>query len=161
MTERDEQLNPPNRLTEREDALAPPGRNPEEVAGVIDEAPLPAPPLAKDVHPQEPQPLDPDDPLLNQPLGAMIPDAPISEGIPPPGTTEPPHDPAHTGNRAEQLISGATSIVVNRSRRFSITRVAMMPGTAQANDESMGMNDFPLSPAFTISLSIRYAARAM
>ena len=34
--------------------------------------------------------------------------------------------------RAEQVISGATRIVVSRSRGLSMTRVAMMPGMAQA-----------------------------
>ena len=52
-------------------------------------------------------------------------------------------------------------MVARRSRRFSITRVAMMPGTAQAIDDSMGMNDLPLSPQRDINLSIRKAARAM
>ena len=41
----------------------------------------------------------------------------------------------YTGSRAEQLISGAMRMVASRSRRFSMTRVAMMPGTAQANDD--------------------------
>ena len=45
---------------------------------------------------------------------------------------------------AEQLINGAIIIVVSRSRRFSITRVAITPGIAQANDDSSGMNDLPL-----------------
>ena len=67
----------------------------------------------------------------------------------------------YTGKRALQLMSGATRMVVSRSRRFSITRAAMMPGMAQANDDSSGMNDLPLSPTRAISLSIRYAARAM
>ena len=62
---------------------------------------------------------------------------------------------AYTGSRALQLISGATRIVVSRSRRFSITRVAITPGIAQANDDSSGMNDLPLRPTRTISLSIR------
>ena len=34
--------------------------------------------------------------------------------------------------RAEQVISGATRIVVSRSRRLSITRADMIPGMAQA-----------------------------
>jgi hypothetical protein len=34
----------------------------------------------------------------------------------------------YTGNRAEQLISGATRIVTSRSFRFSIVRVAITPG---------------------------------
>ena len=52
-------------------------------------------------------------------------------------------------------MSGAIRMVVKRSRRFSITRVAMTPGIAQANEESSGMNDLPESPTRTISLSIR------
>jgi hypothetical protein len=108
MTEHDEQLNPPFRLSEDEDNLAPPNRIPEEAAGVIDEAPLPAPPLANDVQPQEPQPLAPEDPLLTQPLGATIPDAPISAGVPEAGATESPHDPSHTGNRGSQPASART-----------------------------------------------------
>ena len=67
----------------------------------------------------------------------------------------------YTGKRAEQLMSGATRIVASRSRRFSMTRVAMMPGTAQATDESSGMNDLPLSPQRDITRSMRNAARAM
>src|SRR5262249_58592522 len=67
----------------------------------------------------------------------------------------------YTGSRAEQLISGATRIVAKRSRRFSITRVAMIPGTAQATDDSSGMNDLPLRPARDMSRAIKKAARAM
>ncbi len=52
-------------------------------------------------------------------------------------------------------MSGAIRIVVKRSRRFSMTRVAITAGIAQANDDSRGMNDFPLSPTRTISRSIR------
>ena len=58
-------------------------------------------------------------------------------------------------------MSGATRIVASRSRRFSMTRVAMIPGTAQATEDSIGMNDLPLRPQRAISLSIRNAARAM
>ena len=58
-------------------------------------------------------------------------------------------------------MSGAMRIVARRSRRFSITRVAMIPGTAHANDESRGMNDLPLKPTPAISRSMRNAARAM
>ncbi len=78
----------------------------------------------------------------------------------PPGMNAPINS-VYTGSRAEQLINGATRIVVNRSRRFSITRVAMMPGIAHANDDNSGINDLPLNPTRTISLSIKYAARAM
>ena len=60
-----------------------------------------------------------------------------------------------TGSRALQLISGATKIVTSRSRRFSITRVAIIPGTAQANDDNSGINDFPDNPIRDISLSIK------
>ena len=60
--------------------------------------------------------------------------------------TNAPINSTYTGNRAEQLINGATRIVVSRSRRFSITRVAITPGIAQANDDSSGMNDLPLKP---------------
>ncbi len=52
-------------------------------------------------------------------------------------------------------------MVARRSRRFSMTRVAMIPGTAQATLDSIGMNDLPLRPQRDISLSIRNAARAM
>ena len=58
-------------------------------------------------------------------------------------------------------MSGAISIVTMRSRRFSITRVAITPGMAQANDDISGMNDLPLRPSRAISRSIRKAARAM
>ena len=67
----------------------------------------------------------------------------------------------YTGRRAEQLMRGAISIVTMRSRRFSITRVAITPGIAQANEDISGMNDFPLSPSLAIRRSIRKAARAM
>ena len=67
----------------------------------------------------------------------------------------------YTGNRAEQLIKGAIRIVTIRSRRFSMTRVAITPGIAQANDDMSGMNDLPLKPSRDMSRSIRKAARAM
>jgi hypothetical protein len=38
----------------------------------------------------------------------------------------------YTGRRAEQVMSGATMMVVRRSRQFGIVRAAMMPGIAQA-----------------------------
>ncbi len=77
------------------------------------------------------------------------------------GLRKAPISRMYTGSRAEQLISGAVRIVARRSRRFSMTRAAMMPGTAQATDDSIGMNDLPLRPQRDISLSIRNAARAM
>ncbi|MNN50429.1 hypothetical protein D3C81_1650150 [compost metagenome] len=63
--------------------------------------------------------------------------------------------------RAEQVISGAIRMVVRRSRFASITRVAMMPGMAQAKLDSRGMKARPCSPAPPMILSIRKAARAM
>src|SRR4051794_21436562 len=67
----------------------------------------------------------------------------------------------YTGMRAEQLMSGATRIVTRRSLRFSMVRVAMMPGMAQAKLLSIGMNDFPCRPAFDMRRSMMNAARAM
>ncbi len=67
----------------------------------------------------------------------------------------------YTCSRALQLISGAIRIVTSRSRRSSMARVAITPGTAQANEDSSGMNDLPLRPIRDMSPSIRYAARAM
>ena len=63
--------------------------------------------------------------------------------------------------RAEQVISGATRMVVSRSRLLSITRVAMMPGMAQAKLDSSGMKARPCRPAPPMIRSIRKAARAM
>ncbi len=63
--------------------------------------------------------------------------------------------------RAEQVISGATKIVASRSRRLSMTRVDMMPGMAQAKEDSSGMKARPCSPAPPMMRSIRKAARAM
>src|SRR5260221_14520730 len=67
----------------------------------------------------------------------------------------------YTGCRAEQLISGATRMVVIRSRRFSMTRVAITPGTAHANDDIRGTNDLPDNPTLVIRRSTMNAARAM
>ena len=58
-------------------------------------------------------------------------------------------------------MKGAIMIVVRRSRRLSMVRVAMMPGIAQANDEISGMNERPESPTRPISRSMMNAARAM
>lgn len=63
--------------------------------------------------------------------------------------------------RAEQVISGATMMVVSRSRLLSITRAAMTPGMAQAKLLSNGMKARPCSPAPPMIRSIRKAARAM
>ena len=56
---------------------------------------------------------------------------------------------------------GATSIVTSRSFLFSIVRVAIIPGMAQAKELSSGMNDFPWRPTLLISRSIMNAALAM
>ena len=66
---------------------------------------------------------------------------------------------AYTGRRAEQVISGATKIVVKRSRGSLILRVAIIPGTAQAKLDSNGINARPLKPALNMSLSSKNAAR--
>ncbi len=63
--------------------------------------------------------------------------------------------------RAEQVISGATRMVVSRSRLLSITRVAITPGMAQAKLDSSGMKARPCRPAPPMILSSRKAARAM
>ena len=62
---------------------------------------------------------------------------------------------AYTGKRAEQVINGAAMIVAILSRRLGITRVAMMPGTAHAKLEIIGMIDWPDKPTERIVLSIR------
>jgi len=66
---------------------------------------------------------------------------------------------AYTGRRAEQVISGASSMVARRSRQLGMVRVAMIPGMAQANEESSGMNERPDRPMLPISRSSRNAAR--
>ena len=70
-----------------------------------------------------------------------------------------PISSAYTGSRAEQVISGATMIVVRRSRGSWIERVAMMPGMAQAKLDSSGMKLRPVRPAARIGRSSRKAAR--
>ena len=66
----------------------------------------------------------------------------------------------YTGSRAEQVINGVTRIVASRSRLFSIVRVAMIAGTAQAYAESSGINALPFSPIDRITRSAISAARA-
>ena len=67
----------------------------------------------------------------------------------------------YTGSRAEQLISGATIMVVKRSRLSSIVRVAIIPGIAQAKLESRGMKDLPERPQLVRKRSISKAALAI
>src|SRR5690606_14769864 len=66
---------------------------------------------------------------------------------------------AYTGRRAEQVINGATNIVVRRSRGSLIVREAIIPGTAQAKLDNRGMKARPERPALNINLSSRKAAR--
>ena len=56
-------------------------------------------------------------------------------------------------------MNGAIMMVVMRSRRLSMVRVAMMPGIAQANDDSSGMNARPESPTRPMMRSMMKAAR--
>ena len=58
-------------------------------------------------------------------------------------------------------MNGAIMMVAMRSFGFSIVRVAMMPGTAQAKLLSNGTNALPCSPTARIRRSIKNAARAM
>ena len=58
-------------------------------------------------------------------------------------------------------MNGAIMIVAIRSLGFSIVRVAIIPGTAQAKLLSKGTNAFPCNPTARIRRSIRKAARAM
>ncbi len=67
----------------------------------------------------------------------------------------------YIGRRAPQLISGSTSMVVMRSRRFSSTRVPNMPGTVQPKPISMGIKLLPCRPTHFIRRSTRKAARAI
>ena len=66
---------------------------------------------------------------------------------------------AYTGSRAEQVISGASKMVAIRSRTFGMVRVAIMPGIAQAYEDSSGMNERPESPMLPMRRSSRNAAR--
>ena len=59
------------------------------------------------------------------------------------------------------VVGGAIIIVMSRSFLDSIVRVAMIPGIAQAKEPRSGMNAFPWSPTFPITLSMMNAARAM
>ena len=49
--------------------------------------------------------------------------------------------------------------MASRSRADGIVRVAMIPGIAQANDDSRATNARPSRPAIAITRSIRKAAR--
>ena len=96
-------------MSSRDRNLAPPGRSPEEISDVIDEGPLPGPPPAGEAGPEAPEPIEPADPLLSEPLGALVPNDPISANRPGQSSSEPPHDPSHTGNQPSQPASAANA----------------------------------------------------
>jgi hypothetical protein len=52
-------------------------------------------------------------------------------------------------------MNGAAIMVAIRSRLFGMTRVAIIPGTAQAKLEIIGMIDCPDKPTERIALSIK------
>ena len=52
-------------------------------------------------------------------------------------------------------------MVTMRSLRFSMVRVAMIPGIAQANEDINGRKDLPLIPSADMNLSIMKAALDM
>ena len=72
-----------------------------------------------------------------------------------------PTSTVNTGSRAEQVINGAVMMVAIRSRDDGSVRVAMIPGIAQANDDSIATKARPSNPAVAITRSIKNAARAM
>lgn len=78
----------------------------------------------------------------------------------PPGSST-PIIITYTGSRAEQLASGATRMVMSRSRGFAMVRVAMIPGIAQAYELSSGIKARPFSPTRLINRSMMNATRAM
>jgi hypothetical protein len=67
----------------------------------------------------------------------------------------------YTGNRAEHVANGAVMMVAIRSREDGSVRVAMIPGIAQANDESIATKARPSNPVLAITRSIKNAARDM
>ena len=110
-------------MSSRDRNLAPPGRSPDETAGLMDEAPLPGPPAGVDTPPAAPTPIEPADPLLseplgalvpNEPLGALVPNDPVSEEVPSSGASESPHDPSPTGVQPSQPATAANAPEVPR-----------------------------------------------
>ena len=65
----------------------------------------------------------------------------------------------YIGNLAEQVIKGVTKMVISRSRQFSIFRVAITAGIAQAAPDIKGITLFPFSPNGLIILSIKKTTR--
>src|ERR1700722_6820540 len=105
-------------------------------------------------------------------------DAAISADVPPPrysrnivtpcalsphhwvrGATSRPTSNVYTGSRAEHVVNGAVTMVAIRSREDGNVRVAMIPGIAQANDESIATKERPSSPVVAITRSIKSPAR--
>ncbi len=105
---------------------------------------------------------------------AVIADAPPSRYIPNIATPRPERGPIiasagtnmpmrsrYTGRRAEHVASGTPSMVAMRSLLEGMVRVAMTPGIAHANADSIATNARPSSPALLITRSMRKAARDM
>src|ERR1700743_1732261 len=60
----------------------------------------------------------------------------------------------YTGKRAEQVTSGVTIMVIILSFQFSMLRVLIIDGTAQAKPPMSGTTDLPFNPTLRITLSI-------
>ena len=67
----------------------------------------------------------------------------------------------YIGRRAEQLIKGSIIIVMILDLRLSMVLVAIIAGTLHPKPMIRGINDFPCSPIWCISLSMMNAARAI
>ncbi len=67
----------------------------------------------------------------------------------------------YTGNLAEQLINGVINMVSNLSFLFSIFRVLITAGMAQAKPLIMGITLLPLRPTVRIIRSVRELMRAI
>src|SRR5690606_29351139 len=67
----------------------------------------------------------------------------------------------YTGIRAEHVVNGVTSMVINRSFGFSILRALMIAGIAQAVPDTNGTTDFPLKPKGFMIQSIIKTTRLM
>ena len=68
---------------------------------------------------------------------------------------------AYTGKRAEQVVKGVTKMVINRYFQFSMFRVAITAGMAQAVHEISGMTLLPFNPKRLNPLSIKKTTRLM
>ena len=65
----------------------------------------------------------------------------------------------YTGNLAAQVVNGTTKIEINLCLQFSILRVAITAGIAQAVPDIKGTMVFPLKPNRRISRSIKNTTR--